>query len=178
MGSCIVVGCAGSGVLFDLSLADGPTTYFLTPAQLNALQANTNSVTQWPVYQVNNRAGIFGPNSATQMSTISDGTSQTIMIAEAERFETLRPEQRNAATPVGRAVPSDGWAWGGPATMFSAFRPPNKKEWFEAAGSSHASNIVQCALADGSVRAFGESVSLEVWRRLGTMAEGVPTGKF
>lgn len=173
------VGCAGSGVLFDLNLSDGPTTYYLTPAQLNNLAANTNSVTQWPVYQVNNRVGIFGPNSATTMAAVNvDGTSQTLMVAEAERFESLRPEQRNAATPQGRAVPSDGWAWGGPATMFSTFRPPNKKEWFEAAGSSHSSNIVQCALADGSVRAFGESVSLEVWRRLGSMAEGVPAGKF
>lgn len=172
------VACAGSGVLFNMSLDDGPTTYFLTPAELATMNASGGtSVTQWQVYQLNHRQGIFAPNSSNNMSSISDGTTQTILLAEAERFDQTTPEYRNAFAD-GRRIPSDGWAWGGPATLFSTFRPPNKKEWFEAAGSPHTNNAVIVALADGSVRVIGESISLDVWQRMGSMSEGIPAGKF
>lgn len=167
-------GCAGSGILFD-SVSRG--TYSLTPAQLAGL-SNTGTVTTqpWQVYQLNHRAGIFAPNSSVNLSAITDGTGETIMIAEAERFDQTRPEYRNAPADT-RRRPSDGWAWGGPATLFSTFRPPNKKEWFEAAGSSHDNNTVQVAMADGSARPISESIGLDVWQRLGSMAEGVSAGK-
>ncbi|MEQ9409012.1 MAG: DUF1559 domain-containing protein [Fuerstiella sp.] len=169
-------GCAGSGILFDLTLADGPTTYYLSPVELQSLsQPGTTSLTQWQVYQLNHRAGIFAPNSSINLSAITDGTTQTIMVAEAERFEGTTPEYRNAFAD-GRRIPSDGWAWGGPATMFSTFRPPNRKEWFEAAGSPHDNNTIQVAMADGSARSISESIGLDVWQRLGSMSEGIPAG--
>lgn len=168
-------GCAGSGALFDLNNPQNPATYFLTPAQLAGLSGAGTTSLGWQVYQLNHRQGVFAPNSSTNMSAILDGTTQTILVAEAERFDGTRPEYRNAFQD-GRRIPSDGWAWGGPATMFSTARPPNKKEWFEAAGSPHDNNTIQVAFADGSATGVSESIALEVWQRLGSMAEGVPAG--
>lgn len=162
--------CAGSGILFDTQTR---ATWNLTGAQLTALN-NTTQVNNnvWQVYQLSQRIGIFGVNSSTNMSSITDGTSQTIMISEAERFEGTTSDWRNAFNNTQRR-PSDGWAWGGAATMFSTFRPPNKKDHFEAAGGPHGTTVL-VALADGSARGIGQSVSLEVWQRLGSMSEGIP----
>ena len=166
-------GCVGSGVTFDLVTR---AMYYLTPAELGTLN-NAGTVVQqpWQVYQLSHRAGIFGPNSSTGMKSISDGTSSTIMIAEAERFAGTKPEYRNAPADT-RRKPSDGWAWGGPATLFSTFRPPNKQEFFESAGAVQHGNIIQVGLADGSARPVSESIALDVWQRLGSMADGTPVG--
>ena len=162
--------CAGSGILFDTQTR---ATWNLTGAQLtalnNATQVNNNV---WQVYQLSQRVGIFGVNSSTNISSITDGTSQTIMISEAERFEGTTADWRNAFNNTQRR-PSDGWAWGGAATLFSTFRAPNKKDHFEAAGGPHGTTVL-VALADGSARGIGQSISLEVWQRLGSMSEGIP----
>ena len=173
-------GCAGSGVVFDVvpfagSAARERATYNLQAAELTALNA-TNSLTQWPAYQTNARAGVFGVNSSTRIADMSDGTSQTIMVSEAERFAGTRPEFRNAPADS-RRIPSDGWAFGGPATMFSTFRAPNKQEFFEAAGGSH-DQICQVALGDGSARPVSQSIDLRVWQRLGSISEGSNVGQF
>ena len=166
-------GCAGSGVLFD---SVSRVTYYLSGADLSMLNNTGTTTTQpWQVYQLNSRIGVFSPNSSTSIASITDGTSQTMLVAEAERFEGTKPEYRNAVSPDTRRIPSDGWVWGGPATLFSAFRPPNKREFFEAAGGPH-DGIVQVAFADGSAHGIGQNVALEVWQRLGSMAEGIPAG--
>ncbi|MEZ6129796.1 MAG: DUF1559 domain-containing protein [Planctomycetaceae bacterium] len=169
-------GCVGSGVAFDTT---NRLLYHLTQADLTVLnQTGTTSGTvttqPWQVYQLSNRVGIFGPNSSTSIGSITDGTSQTILCSEAERFEGTTAEYRNAV-PDSRRVPSDGWVWGGPATLMSTFRPPNKKEFFEAAGGPHE-DVVQVAMADGSVQGINQSISLDLWQRLGSMAEGIPAG--
>jgi prepilin-type processing-associated H-X9-DG protein len=150
--------------------------YNLTAAQL-ALYNNSGTTVQqpWQVYQLSHRQGIFGPNSSTNLSAITDGTTQTILVAEAERFDRTKPEYRNAPNDT-RRRPSDGWAWGGPATLFSTFRPPNKQEWFEAAGSSHSGQTINVLMADGSAKPVGENIGLDVWQRLGSIAEGVSAG--
>ena len=167
-------GCAGSGILFDI---DERTTYYLTAAQLqdvnNAVVGTT--LGEWEIYQRPERRGVFGPNSSTNIDVIRDGTSQTIMVSEVERFEGLTPEYRNFFAD-NRRIPADGWAWGGPATMFSTFWPPNKKEYFEAAGGPHEGDIIQVSLADGSSRTINTSISLDVWHRLGDIAGGVDVG--
>lgn len=193
-------GCAGSGLLFWQSQSNpiqNPNqpnqpfngrraTYNLSPAQLAQLNAavgpgigpNTQTV---PIYQRSDLAGIFGVNSSTSIESIKDGTTQTMILAEAERFEQIGNQigdqlgQQFVRTFEQYA--SDGWAWGGPATMFSAFRAPNKLITFEAAGGPHE-NGVQIALADGSARMVSESISLQVWQRLGSASSGLPTGDF
>lgn len=175
-------GCAGSGVVFDVRPFPGNgnvvgerATYNLTPRELGAVN-DVNTLTQWPVYQTDGRVGIFGVNSSTRIADISDGTSQTIMVAEAERFEGSKAEDRNVTGDT-RRIPSDGWAFGGPATMFSTFRAPNKREFFESAGGPHDDNI-HVLLGDGSARGVSGSVDLRVWQRLGSMGEGSNVSQF
>ncbi len=176
-------GCAGSGLLFfqDQSPVPGQivnehrATYNLSPAQMSDLNAlGLNAV---PIYQRADLMGVFGVNSSTSIESIRDGTTQTIMIGEAERFEGLRARDQLISTRMFEQFPSDGWAWGGPATMFSTWKAPNKLEHFEAAGGPHE-NGVQVGLADGSARMISEAVSLQVWRRLGNVTGGFATGNF
>ncbi len=173
------VGSAGSGTLFyvgstiDPTQPDARTTWYLSGQDLTTINS-TNTATGVPLFcQVAGQAGIFSPNSSVNMASITDGTSQTILVAEGERFMNLNPEYRNVQ-PLLRN-PYDGWAWGGPATLFSTRLPPNKQEHFEAAGGPH-SGILQVSLADGSARTISESIGLDVWQRLGNMAQGVPVG--
>jgi prepilin-type N-terminal cleavage/methylation domain-containing protein len=167
-------GCAGSGLLFSNNRA----TIFLTATELNLFNqaGNTGNSAVVNLYQLARNIGIFSPNSSTNFAGITDGTSQTIMIAEAERFKGTTPEYRGAVDFT-RRTPSDGWAWGGPATMFSTLLPPNKKNNYEAAGGPHG-DIVQVALADGSAKRVSTSVDVRVWNRLGSMAEGIDAGNF
>ena len=169
-------GCAGSGILFNLQ-PNQRSTYLLTPAQIKALN-NTSTIGTsgtFEVYQLSNRIGVFYPNSSVSIDSIQDGTSQTMFVAEAERFEGTTPEYRNQF-PNRQAIPSDGWAWGGPATLFSSRLAPNKREHIEAAGGPHDGNVIQVGLADGSARPVSESIGVDVWRRLGSISEGVPVG--
>jgi len=186
-------GCAGSGLLFfqPQTITTGSagtlpvganglrSTYWLTPNQIANLNSTT-LVTPIPIYQRSDLIGIFGVNSSTSIETIQDGTTQTIIIAEAERFERLKINTINTQLPTVRTVnqfASDGWAWGGPASMFSTYQAPNKLVHFEYAGGPH-DNGVQVGLADGSARMMGENISLDIWRRLGTTSGGIPVADF
>ena len=59
--------------------------------------------------QISGNIGIMYTNSSVRMGDIKDGTTQSIMIAEAERFEALK--QPNLRTVD--QIADDGWAWGG-----------------------------------------------------------------
>lgn len=171
-------GCAGSGLLFWQSTTDinDRGTYTLTPAQLKDLNL-TDPDSAFPYYERSDLMGVFGVNSSTSIESIQDGTSQTIIVAEAERFESLVIDADLGQTRAFEQTASDGWAWGGPATMFSTFRPPNKLETYEAAGGPHE-NGVQIGLADGSARMIGENISVAIWKKLGTASGGFPVGEF
>jgi prepilin-type N-terminal cleavage/methylation domain-containing protein len=160
-------GCSGSGILFNdvtRSLWD------LTPAQLQV--ANTGST-----FNYNQRGpniGMFYANSSVRMGDIKDGTTQTIMIAEAERFETLKilPQNRTLYQ-----IASDGWAWGGPATLLSTFDGPNKRLNYAFAGGPH-DDVIQVGLADGSARPVSQSIGLNIWQGLGNISGGIPVQNF
>lgn len=131
--------CAGSGILFnDISRS----LWDLTGSQLQL--ANTGTT-----YNYNQRGaniGMFYSNSSVRMGDLKDGSTQTIMVGEAERFETLKllPQNRSIYQ-----IASDGWAWGGPATLFSTFDGPNKRLNYAFAGSPH-DDVCLVGLADGS----------------------------
>lgn len=160
-------GCAGSGLLFNdvtRSLWD------LTPAQLQV--ANTGAT-----FNYNQRGpniGMFYANSSVRMGDIKDGTTQTIMVAEAERFETLKVLPQNRFP---QQIASDGWAWGGPATLLSTLDAPNKRLHYAAAGSPH-DDVVLVGLADGSARPVSQSIGLNVWQSLGNISGGIPVQNF
>lgn len=164
-------GCAGSGIAFS---SDNRQTYYLTPAQLTA----TINVNNQSLYvQHSNNVGIFGVNTSTAISQIQDGTSNVIMVAERQLFETLTPNDIRS---------SDGWAFGGPATMFTTRLTPNPPlknfgqnvvqpqiRHYDEAGSSHP-QTVQAALADGSVRQISLNIDRRTWFNLGNMSQGSP----
>ncbi len=164
-------GCGGSGLMFARqfrALLDptGPQLDFLTrsaPTATNNMNALSGNL------------GMFFANSSVRIADVSDGTSHTILIGEAERFggDVMKNLAAAARTDFQRA--SDGWAWGGPSTMFSTLEGPNKRQFWEFSGSSHP-GLVQVALVDGSARAISENIGEQVWQRLGNRAQGVAPG--
>lgn len=163
------VGCSGSGVVFNRQTR---AVFDLTPEQIanyqNQPRTNANNFNQLSV-----NAGVLSVNSSVTLTDIKDGTSQTIMIAEAERFEGLVvPNQRTSDQ-----IASDGWAWGGAATLFSTLEGPNRRLFWGSAGSAHR-DICVVGLADGSARTVGKSISLPIWQNLGNISSGIPVSTF
>ena len=165
------VGCAGSGLLFNRdpnirSLWDLTTAQLQFYSQQNPTAANNFNT-------LSGNIGVFYANSATRIGDIGDGTSHTILVSEGERFGNTMKLAPAARTVFQRS--SDGWAWGGAATLFSTLEGPNKRQFFEFAGSDHA-GLVHAALADGSVRGVSENIGIQVWQRLGNASQGVAPG--
>ena len=159
----------GSGKSFKDDDPNNRQTYWLTPAQL-LLQTTTAGLN--PMTQHGYNVGMFGVNTATRMGDVSDGTSNVVMVSERRVF--LNP----VSQPVGGPNPnlirsSDGWAWGGPATLCSFQNPPHYNLHFDAADSMHI-GIVQVGLADGTVHGVSVNIDLQTWRNMGNMANGVP----
>jgi prepilin-type N-terminal cleavage/methylation domain-containing protein len=162
-------GCSGSGIVFNPSTR---SAYDLTPDQLQVYTAQVRTAAN-NFNQLAGNIGMFYTNSSTRMGDIKDGTTQTIAIAEAERFDGLK--QPNLRTI--NQVASDGWAWGGPATLFTTVDPPNKKLFFWAAGSPHG-DVCLVALADGSSRPVSQAVGIGVWQSLGNTSGGISVQNF
>ena len=90
----------------------------------------------------------------------------------------LLPVARTVEMVIGVDRSSDGWAWGGPATLVSTLRAPNNKRLhYDVAGSEHG-QIVHVLMADGSVRIISENIEITTWRNLGNMANGIPVSEF
>lgn len=158
-------GCIGHLIAFDDVTR---ATYNLTPAQ--ALNAGVQLY--GPQKDLN---GCFSVNSNVRERDISDGTSNVIMCGEVDRL--------NGDIPAIGPNPdinksSDGWAWGGAATMFSTRSGLNKKLHFDSAGSSHPGGIVNFLFGDGGVRPLSENLDFTIYRNLGTISAGgiLPAG--
>ena len=167
-------GCVGSGIAFNDTARQ---TYHLNPSQLNATVNTTTLVS--PFTQHASNVGIFGVNSHTRFGDISDGTSNVIMVSERELFTLTTPSQHQS---------SDGWAFGGPATLFSTRNPPqpikpinntvnstypSAAQHYDEAATSHGT-AVQALMGDGSARSFSVNMDLKTWRNLGNIAQGAP----
>ncbi len=159
-------GCAGSGIVFDDKTRG---TYALLPAQLDFTVGRDG----WsPFNQHPENIGILTVNSTTRMADIGDGASQTLLVSERRLTDFFDPESQ---------VSSDGWAWGGPATLFSCRTAPHQGinspsaglGHFDSADGPHA-GVVQAAFADGAVKSININISLAVWRQLGSMNGGAP----
>jgi prepilin-type N-terminal cleavage/methylation domain-containing protein/prepilin-type processing-associated H-X9-DG protein len=157
-------GCGGSGVLFnDL---DNRATYDLLPNQL----ANypTTSILPAGVHR-----GVFFVNSSTRIADVSDGTSQSLLVGEVMRLNGLFQQNVNPLI-----ISSDGWAWGGAATIFSCRFGINKGIHYDNTGSSHPNGIAQYVYCDGSVHAVNQNINLTIFQNLGNIANGVPVPVF
>jgi hypothetical protein len=143
-------GCSGSGLVFAHPTTGLRAAFDLTPEQI---QYHTRTPSPAASFnQIGQNLGILTVNSSVRMGDIKDGTSQTIMITEAERFSNLRQVQPRQYGP-------------------------NQMLDFESAGGSHGDTII-VALSDGSARKITKSIGLSVWQSLGNMSGGIPAGNF
>jgi prepilin-type processing-associated H-X9-DG protein len=156
-------GCAGSGIVFNDSNVLRPT-YHLTSGQISQLSLVLGN--QYIPQQM--YAGVFYPNSSTTIASITDGTSNVVMVGEHERLNhpTLAIQQS-----------FDGWAWGGAATLFSTRNGINKELYYDAAGSKHPT-LAHFLMADGSVKSLSENLSIAIYNNLGTIGFGGPVPPF
>jgi prepilin-type N-terminal cleavage/methylation domain-containing protein len=183
-------GCSGSGITFRDNLNPNTwydrQTYIATPTQISAYTttsqitsaltgANTTpiTITVNPYTQYQSNIGVFGVNSFVGFRDISDGTSNVIMVSERRLFRTgITPSVPNNTFPANPVLcSSDGWFWGGPATLMSCRNAPRSGLHYDEASSSHA-EIIQVTLADGSVRVISVNVDLTTWHNLGNRAQG------
>ena len=181
-------GCTGAGISFFTSVNDyrQRQTYAMTSGQLSALtttatvlQNNGNGTSvQVPTFlnpytQFISNVGIFGVNSFVSFRDIRDGTSNVIMTSERRIFnQGIPPTPANQPLNM-QQVSSDGWIWGGPATLMSCRNSPHTGLHYDEADSPH-DQIVQVGLADGSVKIISINIDLTTWQNLGNMAQGAP----
>lgn len=157
-------GCGGSGVLFnDL---DNRATWDLLPSQM----ANypTTSLLPAGVHR-----GVFFVNSNTRIADVMDGPSQSILVGEVMRMNGMFQQNVNPLL-----ISSDGWAWGGAATLFSCRFGVNKGIHYDNPGSSHINGIAQFVYCDGSVHSITQNINLTVFQNLGNIANSVPVPVF
>ena len=180
-------GCTGSGYSFyegqPVTPGGAPNrqTYLLDPGNLNLTVTQVTNTTlvppqtfaRSPFTQFSNNIGIFGVNSFVSFRDITDGTSNVIMVTERRIFTTPAPINANPTplNPILRS--SDGWAWGGPATLMSCRNAPHTGLHYDEADSPH-DQIVQAGLADGSVKIISINIDLTTWQNLGNMSQGSP----
>ena len=152
--------CIGSGVAFQDLPERG--TWDLTQEQL----ASDITLTLGPrsLHQ-----GLFWVNSSNRMRDVRDGTTNVIMLGEHMRIgDPIDPLLQS----------SDGWAWGGAATMFSTQYGLNKIIHFSVPGNRKHLQQANFALADASVRSINENIDLTLFRNLGNMGNGIPISEF
>ena len=164
-------GCSGSGITFHENPTDATDrqTYAMLPLQLAATLTTFTGVngqvfTTSPYTQYQSNIGIFAVNSSSGMSSITDGTSNVIMVSERRLSKIATPATQRS---------NDGWAWGGPATLFSGRYAPHSSLSYDEADSAH-DQIVQVCLADGSVRLISVNIDLRTWQNMCNMAQGSP----
>jgi prepilin-type N-terminal cleavage/methylation domain-containing protein len=157
-------GCGGSGQLFFDSAR---ATFYLTQAQLSNNPAVNNPPS--PLH-----SGVFGVNSSTSLRDITDGSTNVFAAGEVMRLNNF-PTAPGTVNNLLQS--SDGWAWGGPATLFSTRGGVNKGFHYDNPGSSHAGGAL-FLMADGSVKLINQNINLITFANLGNIANGVPVSDF
>ncbi len=154
-------GCAGGNQLIVNDITPTRAMYALLPDQIQ-----NDLISQYSPSPLNR--GIFTVNGKTRIADISDGTSQVVMAGEMARLNhpTLNLLQS-----------SDGWAWGGISTVFSNRTGINKNLHFDSPASEHDGGA-NFLFADGRSTMLNQNLDLNIFRLLGSMADGLPVGEF
>ncbi len=170
----------------------GAGTYTITNGQIDV--SGPSVIT--PLYKT---SGIFGVSTSTKIASVTDGTSNTLLLGEG----IVRPGTGTWGNL--------GSYWGGgphggvsfstaqvpntsvPDSLYSCKTPTTTSAPNGAPCSGSTSNTVvdrynfvrsyhtggvQAAMADGSVRFISDNISLQTWRKLGVAADGLVIGEF
>ena len=170
-------GCIGSGIGFDDTITTFPyrATWHLTPEQVQdqplAPYGDLGPNPAW-------HAGVFYVNSHIQIRDISDGTSNVIIVGERDILNGRVGAGNIGANQIDRLLQSsDGWAWGGAATLFGTRYGVNKGVHFDNAGSVHE-QMAHFLFVDGKARSLSENLDRTTYKNLGNIANGIPVSEF
>lgn len=135
--------------------------FALTPDQIQ------NDATQMYSPSSVNR-GVFYVNSSVRFADVADGTTQSLMVGENTRLNH----------PTNQLLQSsDGWAWGGMATLFTTRFGLNKNLHYDGPGSDHESGAF-FLFVDGHVGFLNENLDLNTFRFLSSISDGLTIGEF
>jgi len=135
--------------------------FALTPDQIQ------NDATQMYSPSSVNR-GVFYVNSSVRFADVTDGTTQSLMVGENTRLNH----------PTNQLLQSsDGWAWGGMATLFTTRFGLNKNLHYDGPGSDHESGAF-FLFVDGHVGFLNENLDLNTFRFLSSISDGLTIGEF
>ena len=161
-----------SGTVYGPSAANGALVGFRINYDFSV--SSDYRCNSWRLYEGINRH-IFGENSDAKMSHVTDGTSNTFMVAE-----TL-VSNANGTCPVWAYR---GWVQVGVTTdpginiwANSGATIGTVVSWDRNFASRHAAGAHAC-FADGSVRFISDSLDSTTLARLGRMADGNPTPNY
>ena len=130
------------------------------------------------------RSGVFSRNSATRLSDITDGTSNTLQLGERVngpfRNAGSHGVHVNYETTWMAAVRDDGDPTDdhGHMVLFQSGHVPNDPFSDDRDVSAPHVGLAHFLLNDGSVRAIGESINLGVYQNLSTRAGGEVIGEY
>jgi prepilin-type N-terminal cleavage/methylation domain-containing protein len=112
--------------------------------------------------------GVFYVNSSVRFADVSDGNSQSFLVGENARL--------NHPTNL-LLQSSDGWAWGGMATLFTTRNGLNKNLHYDGPASDHDSGA-WFLFVDGRVSFMNENLDLNTFRYLSSISDGLTIGEY
>jgi prepilin-type N-terminal cleavage/methylation domain-containing protein/prepilin-type processing-associated H-X9-DG protein len=152
------------------------------------LAAEDKGVTNWNIAAIVNNTGICFARSEIRIAEITDGTSNTLMVAEkflrsnGYDLGAVAGEDQNAyagyqSDQFRSTEPSASLDHHNPSQDFAAVSTDQDEvertdRWF---GSAHPAGF-NAAMCDGSVQILNYDIDSTVFRLLGSRADGLPAG--